>query len=85
MNWIDLTDTLFYRAFDHIFIIEKPRYRNDVVEWSCLHKDTQDLVASGKSIRITAAKVACKEVYKELKSNRKGVFVKKSNKLKAVV
>jgi hypothetical protein len=85
MNWIDLTDTLFYRAFDHIFMIQKPRYRNDVVEWSCFHKDTQDLVASGKTVRLAEAKTACKEVCKQIKGERRGVFIRKNNKLKVIV
>jgi len=82
MIWTDLTDTLFYRAYEHIFMIQKPRFRNDVVEWSCFHKETQDLFAAGKSIRVTAAKAACKAVHKQLKADaKKAVRAKPNGKL----
>lgn len=84
MKWIDLTDALFCRAFEHIFIIEKPRYRNDVVEWRCQDAEN-NVVAEGRSIRLTAAKDQCNDFYKKLKAERKGVFIKKNGKLKAVV
>ena len=82
MIWTDLTDALFYRAYEHIFMIQKPRYRNDVVQWSCFHKESQDALASGKTINITKAKVACKEVYKQLKADaKKAVRAKPNGKL----
>ena len=79
-NWIDLTDIVFHKAYDHMFIITKPQYRNDVITWSCTDKDS-NVIAEGKTIKMAAAKSACKEIYKQLKQTHKSVRVKANGKL----
>lgn len=81
MKWVDLTDMLFMRAFDHLFTINKPEYRNDIVQWRCIDKD-RNVVAEGKTVKITVAKSACKVYYDQLKQKHKTIRVTKSGKLR---
>ena len=81
MKWIDLTDALFCRAFDHLFVIEKiPNL--GAHDWRVL-KDG-DVVFSGCNRYVGAAKSSCKEIYKTLKANQPTqiVYNTKTNKLK---
>ena len=82
MNWVDLTDMLFCRAYGHLFSIKKPAYRNDVVEWKCIAED-KEIIAEGKTVKLAAAKDACKEVYRQLKANDTNIYYNvNSGKLK---
>lgn len=67
MKWVDLTDALFCRAFDHLFMIEKEP-KIGVHEWRVI-KDGQ-VIFSGCNRYVGAAKKSCKAIYDTLKANR---------------
>lgn len=77
MIWVDLTDMLFCRAYGHLFSIKKPEYRNDIVVWKCI-AENNEIVAEGKTVKLTTAKNACKEVFKQLKANDKNIYINKT-------
>ena len=79
MKWTDFTDAAYCLAFDHSFYIKKPEYRNDIIEWHV--KRNEEIIAEGKTTKITVAKNACKEIYKQLKQDDKNIYVKSNNKL----
>ena len=80
MNWVDLTDMLFCKAFGHFFAIKKPAFRNDVVKWSCV--DSEGIILDeGGTVTISTAKSLCKEIYKKLKTEDKSIYVKPSGRL----
>lgn len=79
MKWTEFTDIACCRAFDHFFYIKKPEYRNDIIEWSVRRGD--ELIAEGKTIKMSVAKSACKEIYTRLKREDKNIYVKSNNKL----
>lgn len=80
MIWTDMTDALFCRAFGHLFIINKPKYRNDIVEWRCIDGES-NIINEGKTVLMSTAKSLCQGVYKELKANDKSIYVKANGKL----
>jgi pantothenate kinase len=80
MNWVDLTDMLFCRAYGHLFTIKKPKYRNDIVEWRCIDSD-DNVIAEGKTVLVSTAKNLCKDVYKQVKSADQSIYVKSNGKL----
>ena len=68
MNWVDLTDALFCRAFDdYLFVIEKEP-KMGAHDWRVI-KDNE-VIASGCNRYVGAAKSACKEIYKTIKANQ---------------
>lgn len=81
MQWVDLTDALFFRAFDYLFVIEKEP-KIGVHDWRVI-KDG-NVVFSGCNRHVGAAKSACKEIYKTLKAEQplQIVYNTKTNKLR---
>lgn len=67
MKWVDLTDALFCKAFDHLFMIDKTP-KIGVHDWRVI-KDGQ-VVFSGCSRYVGAAKSSCKEIYNTLRANQ---------------
>jgi hypothetical protein len=74
MKWTNFTDYCFSSSYDHFFTIKKPEYRNDIIEWYIKHND--EIIAEGKTTKMTVAKAACKDVYTRLKSENKGMAYK---------
>ena len=66
MKWVDLTDALFCRAEHHLFMIKRPEYRNDIIEWRCLDSSNR-IIADGKTVSMRVAKQACKDILAKLK------------------
>jgi hypothetical protein len=81
MKWTEFSDYSFCRAYGHLFAIRKPEYRNDIIEWFCKKLDDDTIIAEGKTLKITVAKNACKDVFKQLKAADKSIYVKPNNKL----
>lgn len=81
MHWVDLTDALFFRAFDYLFVIEKEP-KLGAHDWRVI-KDGK-VVFSGCNRYVGAAKSACKEIYKTLKAEQpvQIVYNTKTNKLR---
>lgn len=84
MNWTDLSDILTYKYMEYLFVIRKPEFRGDIIHW--WYQDGNNcVVEEGTTARIGTAKSECKRILKHLRDTRKGVFVRKSNKLKVVL
>lgn len=81
MKWTEFTDYSFCRAYGHLFGIKKPEFRNDIIEWFCKNLDDDSIVAEGKTVKMSVAKSACRELFDKLKANDKAIYVKPNNKL----
>lgn len=78
MKWVNMTDALFFRAFDYTFMITKERSLG-CHDWF-VFKDEQ-VVHKGSSAKLGAAKLLCKDLYKQYKAENKTVKVKANGKL----
>lgn len=78
MKWVNLTDALFFKATDYMFMISRER-RMGSYDWS-VFKD-KDVVYEGTAPNIGAAKTVCKEIFKKIKEENKTIRVKKNGKL----
>lgn len=78
MKWINLTDALFFKATDYLFMISRER-RMGSYDWS-VFKD-KEVVFQGTAPNIGAAKTLCKEIFKKIKQDTKTIRVKKNGKL----
>lgn len=65
MKWIDMTDALFCRAFDHLFMIDKTP-KLGAHDWY-VFKDS-NVIFQGTTRYVGAAKSICKEIYKDIKA-----------------
>lgn len=70
MKWVDLTDALFCRAFEHTFVIYK-QPRMGVKDWAVIAHDGNRVVAEGTTATMTKAKSHCKIFYDTLRKQFK--------------
>lgn len=78
MKWVNLTDALFFKASDYLFMISRER-RLGSYDWS-VFKD-REVVFEGSAPNIGSAKTICKEIFKKIKQENKTVRVKTNGKL----
>ena len=78
MKWVNLTDALFFKASDYLFMISRER-RLGSYDWS-VFKD-REVVLEGSAPNIGSAKTICKEIFKKIKQENKTVRVKTNGKL----
>lgn len=78
MKWVDMTDALFCRLNDHLFMISRERKMGSY-DWS-VFKD-HDIVFEGTAPNIGAAKTVCKEIFKKIRAEDTNVYVKANGKL----
>ena len=68
MKWVNLTDMIFCRAYDHLFVVHKDHYTNT---WKVIHTPTQSVIGEGNTGHIGKAKLKCKEHYDVIKQLHK--------------
>lgn len=78
MKWVNMTDVLFCRLNDHLFMINRER-RMGSYDWSVFKDKT--IVFEGTAPNIGAAKTICKELFKKIKDEDKNIYVKANGKL----
>lgn len=66
MKWVNLTDALFCRAFDHIFMVTTER-KMGAHDWA-VYRDGK-AVFEGTTAKLSQAKSHCHTIYKQLKAN----------------
>ena len=78
MKWVNLTDALFCRANEYLFMIKRERYLGSY-DWQ-VFKD-KEVVFEGSALSIGSAKTVCKDIFKKIKQEDKTVRVKANGKL----